>query len=93
MLYVQQFQNIRLDYLRQCQRLNLSVDQNFSLCSNQYSKKFPKLSRSEIPNVDYPRSQTLFFLTSKSSSETVNTCFITSVVFFLCSTCLYICKR
>jgi len=72
MLYVQQFQNNRLDYLKEHQRLCLSNNQNFSLCSNQYIEKFPKLARLETPSTGYPRNQTLFFLSGKSSSEIVS---------------------
>ncbi len=71
MLYIQQFQNNRLDYLKQHQHLRLSINQNFSLCSNQYIAKFPKVVRPATPYIDYPRNETLFFLSKNPSSETV----------------------
>lgn len=69
MLYIQQFQNNRLDYLKHSQNLRSSIDRNFSLCSKQYTEKFPKLSQLETPNIGYPRNQTLFFLSRKSPSS------------------------
>ncbi len=72
MLYVQQFQNNRLDYLRKNQHLRSSANRNFSLYSNQYMKKFPKLCQPKTPNISNPRNQTLFFLSRKSSSEMVS---------------------
>jgi hypothetical protein len=71
MLYLQQFQNNRVDYLKQYQRFHSSLDRNFSLCSNQYIEKFPKFSRPETSNIDYSRDQTLFFLSKKSSIDMV----------------------
>ncbi len=82
MLYLQQFQNNRVDCLKQYQRLHSSLDENFSLCSNQYSEKFPKLSRIKPSNIDYSRDQTLFFLSKNSSTDMVG---IKKNVFRFCS--------
>lgn len=70
MLYLEQFQNNRVEYLKHYQRLRLSLnDRNFSLCSKQYGEKFPNISQLESFNTGYPRNQTLFFLSRKSSSS------------------------
>ncbi|CAF0943623.1 unnamed protein product [Rotaria sordida] len=67
MLYIQQFQYNRQDYLRQYQRIHLLVNENFLLSSNQYNKKFPHISRPTTLNVGYSHNQTLFFLPSITS--------------------------
>lgn len=71
MSFVEAFRNNRLDYLKQYQHLHSTLDRNFSLCSNQYIKKYPKVGRLEAPNMSYSRNPTLFFFAQKSSMNTV----------------------
>jgi hypothetical protein len=72
MLHIQKFQNNRQDFLRHYQQRRLVAERNFSLCSDQYSEKFPKASPSATPYDEYSRNQTLFFLSRMPSLEIVS---------------------
>jgi hypothetical protein len=82
MLYLEQFQNNRVDYLKQYRRLHSSLDRNFSLCSTQYTEKFPKIRQIQPAKIDYSRDQTLFFLSKKSTTDMVGI-----KIFFFYSLC------
>ena len=86
MLYVQLFQNNRIDHIRDYQRRQLSTNHQFSLCSNQYTAKFPQLSRLDTLNNGYSRNQTLFFLSRKLQLEAVSYIIMFFFVFdvFIC---------
>lgn len=71
MLYVQQFQHNRQDFLRQHQRLSLLARQRLSLSSNQYNEKFPNKIQPTVPDVHYSHNQALLFLSRLPSSYMV----------------------
>ena len=67
MLFVEAFRNNRLDYLKQSQHLQSTLDQNFSLCSNQYIKKYPKCRQLQPTIMSYSRDPTLFLFAQKNT--------------------------
>ncbi|CAF2039902.1 unnamed protein product [Rotaria magnacalcarata] len=73
MLYIQQYQHHRQDFLRQYQRLHVLGHQNFSLCSNEYNEKLPKISRPKTSNISYLHNETFVFLSGIASLEMKST--------------------
>ncbi|CAF3164700.1 unnamed protein product [Rotaria socialis] len=73
MLYIQQYQHHRQDFLRQYQRRHTLAHQNFSLCSNEYNEKFPKISRPKTSSISYSHNETFVFLSGIASLEMKST--------------------
>ncbi|CAF1272764.1 unnamed protein product [Adineta steineri] len=73
MLYVQDLQQNRRNNIKEYERLRSSADQNFLLCSNQYTEKLSQSSiHTSTPNVNQEGTSTLVLLTRIQSLLSLN---------------------
>ncbi|CAF1344691.1 unnamed protein product [Adineta steineri] len=73
MLYVQDLQSNRRNNIKEYERLRSSADQNFLLCSNQYTEKLSQSSiHTSTPNVNQEGTSTLVLLTRIQSLLSLN---------------------